>query len=247
MDRPFVQTLIKDFGFAPFDMAIMQPTLLPLSNCVQDVKHHPEGEVDKHTLIVLARMFEIIERDNLHGETELLMWTALMHDIGKPDTTVVQEDGKITAKGHAERGEEIVLEVMPTVGHRAVFTARVGRLVRFHMHRCFTLSDKTVRKMIKELDGDMRLLLALMEADTTGRDNTSKSFQTFQDFKAQVIRVASTPEPEERVTVQHEITGDTLLAWDVKPGKEFGFKLTKARVMFDSGETLDAIKIAVTQ
>lgn len=61
----------------------------------QASKYHPEGNVYRHTAVVLGHVTWAAR----HNKGALVM-AALFHDIGKPQTTVVHEDGRITAYGH---------------------------------------------------------------------------------------------------------------------------------------------------
>jgi HD superfamily phosphodiesterase len=41
---------------------------------------------------------------------------ALLHDIGKPETTTVQEDGGITSHGHAKSGADLAEKILEQLG-----------------------------------------------------------------------------------------------------------------------------------
>ena len=79
------------------------PELKAMIGCPQPAKYHPEGDVWTHTLHVCDEMAAL-------GGDHVDMFIALLHDIGKKDTTKVYEDGKITAYGHAEHGFTLARE-----------------------------------------------------------------------------------------------------------------------------------------
>ena len=78
------------FDTYPFSM------LLRLKTTGQSPKHHPEGSVWNHTLLVVD---EAARRRRESADARVFMWAALLHDIGKPDTTR-NRNGKITAYNH---------------------------------------------------------------------------------------------------------------------------------------------------
>ncbi|WP_428655325.1 AAA family ATPase [Runella sp.] len=77
-----------------------------MKNTPQDVRHHAEGDVAIHTQMVLDALNELPDYQNLSPESQEILWAAaLMHDMEKRSTTVLENDGRITSKGHAKKGE----------------------------------------------------------------------------------------------------------------------------------------------
>src|SRR5690606_9832123 len=82
------------------------PQLKLLADTPQDPHHHGEGDVWTHTQMVLNAL--ISEKDYAAASEEdrfALFYTALLHDIAKPATTVIDEiTGRISQPGHSRRG-----------------------------------------------------------------------------------------------------------------------------------------------
>jgi predicted HD phosphohydrolase len=76
----------------------------------QPAKYHPEGDVFTHTAIVYASMKFATRGDA--GSAALKM-AAVFHDIGKVATTVVHDNGKITAYGHEHESVRIFDKYQP--------------------------------------------------------------------------------------------------------------------------------------
>lgn len=74
--------------------------------CPQEPDFHAEGDVWTHTKMVMEWLVNSNEYQRLNSEKqEILFFTALMHDIGKPFVTTLDNDsGRITSKGHSARG-----------------------------------------------------------------------------------------------------------------------------------------------
>lgn len=70
--------------------------LAKLKHVEQSKKHHPEGNVWNHTMMVVDEAAKIREHCN---NSMVVMWASLLHDIGKPDTTKVRK-GRITSYDH---------------------------------------------------------------------------------------------------------------------------------------------------
>jgi poly(A) polymerase len=85
-------------------MRVVLPELERLKGCEQPPQFHPEGDVFKHTRIML---------ELLPAEVSLpLVFSVLFHDIGKPPTYSVDETGRIRFNGHDRVGAEMTELVM---------------------------------------------------------------------------------------------------------------------------------------
>lgn len=80
------------------------PELEALQGCEQPPQFHPEGDVFKHTRIMLGLLPPEV--------TVPLVFSVLFHDIGKPSTASVDADGRIRFSGHDKLGAEMTEEVM---------------------------------------------------------------------------------------------------------------------------------------
>jgi poly(A) polymerase len=113
-------------GLALADRLGLLPAVLPELSALHDVEqsHFHHKDVYGHTLEVLERLVEIeseatgklraVLDEPLADELtrgEALRFGALLHDIGKPATAHVREDGRVTFLGHDRLGEEMVRQV----------------------------------------------------------------------------------------------------------------------------------------
>ena len=117
------------FDEHPFTM------LKKLIDTKQSPIHHPEGSVWNHTIMVLD---EAAKRKGNSKDARVFMWAALLHDIGKPDTTKIRK-GKITSYGHDEKGSELVKLFLKDFTDDHDFIDKVSALVRFHMQILFVV------------------------------------------------------------------------------------------------------------
>ena len=93
--------LLRDSGL----LAHVLPEMMLTIGCEQSPEYHPEGDVYKHIRLMLDSM-------SADAAAEL-PWTILLHDIAKPATASVGEDGRIHNYGHDKLGaemSEVILE-----------------------------------------------------------------------------------------------------------------------------------------
>lgn len=137
-------------------LAVFAPELLAMVGVEQNQYH--AYTVWEHCLLALA-----LVPPELH-----LRLAALLHDVGKPHTVSVDDEGNRHFYRHEQVGAEIAdgflerLRVENRVRERAV------RLVRFHMdlHLEDRMSDSAIRRMISRIGLDlMPDLLELRRAD----------------------------------------------------------------------------------
>ena len=138
----------------------------------QDPIHHAEGDVAIHTNMVLNALGSSIEFKLLEKQQQELLWAAgLMHDIEKRSTTI-EENGRITSRGHAKKGEyttrQLLYQDILTPFH---IREQIAALVRYHGLPLWIMDKPNPTKALVEasLRVDMQLLALLARADALGR------------------------------------------------------------------------------
>ncbi|MBT1707185.1 AAA family ATPase [Fulvivirgaceae bacterium PWU5] len=138
----------------------------------QDSIHHAEGDVAIHTRMVLEALQAMPQYQLLSPQQQQILWAAaLLHDVEKRSTTQ-QEGDRITAPGHARRGERTAREILYTqVSTPFVIREQVAALVRYHGLPLWILEKPDPIKTLLEasLRVQMPLLALLAEADARGR------------------------------------------------------------------------------
>jgi putative nucleotidyltransferase with HDIG domain len=151
--------------------------LATLAGTPQDPIHHAEGDVLTHTRMVAEALVHMEPwRALAPGERAALFLAALLHDIGKPATTEVAADGRITAPGHARIGavkSRALLWGDDGIGAPLAFHARelVVALVRFHGLPLWFLERSDIARAVlpTSLRVPLSLVALLAEADVRGR------------------------------------------------------------------------------
>lgn len=159
------------------------PALRLLEQTPQDPHYHAEGNVWIHTRMVVEALMRGPEYGSA-GEDErfILFYAALLHDIAKPATTVIDPDsGRIGQPGHSKRGAIDARILCWHAGVPFALREHICRIITVHQLPFFALAgnknglsaEYLVRKLSHELD--LRLLAAVAQADMEGRDFVGKA------------------------------------------------------------------------
>jgi len=143
----------------------------------QSPVYHAEGDVLIHTRMVVEALLQHPAWQELPSfERQLLFVSALLHDVGKPDCTRVEEDGRITSRGHARKGEYMTrneLFLGTALSAPVPFSAReyIAKLVRYHGLPLQFLDNFTPERSVMAASQSVRLdhLALLSEVDVRGR------------------------------------------------------------------------------
>jgi predicted kinase len=93
------------------------PDLRTLETCPQDPEYHAEGNVLIHTQMVCAALVSNPAWQQLPPIERSILFTAvLFHDIAKPSTTQLGEDGRWHARGHGKKGGGMVRSLLAEMG-----------------------------------------------------------------------------------------------------------------------------------
>lgn len=149
----------------PFNM------LNKLKMTEQSPKHHPEGSVWNHTMLVIDEAAKV---KDISQDKKVFMWAALLHDIGKPDTTMLRK-GRITSYDHDKLGAELAVRFLTVFIKDAAFVKKVSTLVRWHMQILFVVNNlpfADIKGMKKSIDINEVALFGF--CDRMGRTNAER-------------------------------------------------------------------------
>lgn len=185
---------------------IILPEVLPLRGCPQPANFHPEGDVYRHTRLMLSML--------PRGCAETLAFGVLFHDIAKPECFALDEaTGKMTYYGHTDRGAEVAAEALRRLKRPRFVQDRVAYLVRYHLRMTMAprMRPATLKRMLAEDGFDE--LLELSRIDALG----SNSYLGFYHFCRRVRAEAAAVETPHRPL----IAGNDLIRLGFTPGPIF--------------------------
>jgi tRNA nucleotidyltransferase (CCA-adding enzyme) len=199
------------------------PELHTLVGCEQEPEWHPEGDVWVHTLHCMDAFAR--ERTGNEWEDLVVGFAVLCHDLGKPMTTVIGEDGRIRSPLHEPRGEQPTRTFLSRLSNQVELHEQVVPLVRRHLTpRTFykdQASDGAIRRLANKVKRIDRLV-RVAAADIAGRPPRNDEFPEGPWLlkRAEELKVKdSVPKPI--------ILGRHLIQKGMKPGADFGPILKK--------------------
>ncbi|WP_291670061.1 HD domain-containing protein [Clostridium sp.] len=110
--------------------------LISLEKIEQSPKHHPEGDVWVHTMMVVDKGSSY--RDYVEDK-KVFMWALLLHDLGKRSTTKLR-NGRWTSYDHDKVGRKDAYDFLSYFNLSEEFKGKVSILVRYHMHLLFIMN-----------------------------------------------------------------------------------------------------------
>ena len=187
-------------------MRAILPEIEPMKGCLQPEQFHPEGDVFKHTRLMLELLPENVSPP--------LVLAVLFHDIAKPATATVDETGRIRFNAHDRIGAEMTEKIMERLRFsRAEIDATV-EMVRQHM----VFKDvpnmrvaKLKRFMARPTFDDE---LELHRVDCASSHRMMENYDFLLGKKEEFANEPIIPPPLVR--------GDDLIALGLKPGPKFG-------------------------
>jgi putative nucleotidyltransferase with HDIG domain len=148
------------------------PWVQKLEECPQDPIHHAEGNVWIHTEMVLNTLSTMAEWRQLPEEEQRIVYLGcLLHDVAKPVTTKVEDDGRVTARGHSRRGEIMARKILWELGLPFQQREQVCGLIRFHQIPFYLIERDDAQRLAAEISLVTRCdwLAMVAEADIRGR------------------------------------------------------------------------------
>ena len=197
-----------------YETGITEQVLPEFDLCMHTEQHNPHHcyGVGEHIL----HSMEAIAPD------KVLRLTMLLHDIGKPQTMVMDENGISHNKGHSERGEIMAREILRRLRYDNDTVTKVTRLIRVHDLK-MEPTGKAVRRAMNRIGSEyFPMLFQVWEADLAAQSDydREKKLQRIQEIRDLYQEIVAR---DEAVSLKDlAITGKDLIALGEKPGKGLG-------------------------
>lgn len=165
-----------------------------LQDLPQNQLWHKEGDAFTHTCLVTQCMLDYINKQNtpkyLDPEyRQILVYSALFHDLGKAGTTELGEDGLYHCKGHAIESSKIAQNfMMQYLCLNEYVMGAIISLVRYHMQPLYIMTSKDPKKALLKLLNNLYgisiyelLLLKFCDSEGSWQENPDNYVQTLTD------------------------------------------------------------------
>ena len=145
--------MLDDIGM----LKIILPELKATQHIEQPKPYH-DNDVFEHTMNVLDKI-----KPDL-----LLRISALLHDIGKPETKS-ENNGKISFIGHETKSAQLAKQILTRLKYSVDFIKQVTFLIENHMYPKMytkTWKDSSIRKFAYKIDSNLENIEELNIADS---------------------------------------------------------------------------------
>lgn len=221
---------------AQIDHLDVFPPIAALRDVPQDPRWHPEGDVYVHTMQVVDCAAEIAAGLSESG-SERLLFAALCHDLGKPETTTV-EKGRIRSIGHEGVGAKRTREWLDDLRLPGRTVQAVEALVAHHLapaqFATQNAGPRAYRRLARKLAPSGVTLVELervARADHLGRSTAGSPVGRFEAGTlfleaAEAAQVREAPRPL-------VVRASALIARGIEPGPELGRLLARCQTLQD--------------
>ncbi len=185
------------------------PEVDSMQGVEQPPRFHPEGDVWRHTLMML----EILSEEKKPNVNPALAWGALLHDVGKPVSRTEDENG-VHFYGHVQLGGKIADEIMQRLKFSRAQKETVLNLI--HQHMVFMNVQKMRPSRLKRFlrMPDFDLHLELHRLDCLASHGMLDNYEFCRDQLRNIT--------VEELHPLRLLTGDDLIALGFAPGKIIG-------------------------
>jgi poly(A) polymerase len=184
-------------------LKVLLPEIEALKGTRQSPDYHPEGDVFKHTMLLLG---------HLQAPTETLAYGCLLHDVAKP--LCFRQDGeRVTFYGHTDKGAVMAEDILKRLKRGRAVWERVSYLVHNHLRHVQAphMRLSTLKRFLRE-DGIEELLeLARIDALSSSGD-----LSHYQFCKERLDRLE-----EEEIRPAPLVRGGDLIEMGFEPGPMF--------------------------
>ena len=181
------------------------PEIVAMKGVTQHPEYHPEGDVFEHTVLMLSHM--------AFPDAELA-WAILLHDVGKPLTKSMGDDGVEHFYTHERKSAELAENVLKRFRFPTRSIASIVHAVRQHMRYAHVQEMRPAKWKRLIAEETFPLELELHRTDCISSHKIMSSFTFLLDKMNEQPNEIKLPPPL--------VTGKDLIALGMKPGPEFG-------------------------
>ncbi len=206
------------------------PPLAPLAGLEQNNFHHLDAF--DHTLAVVEALDQFCQKNPLAitpptcADRILLKWVALLHDTGKALTKTVDPDtGTIHFYGHERFSAHLARETLAGFALGKEFLMRLSRLIENHLRPLLlnlnNAKEKSLRRLVFDLEGDLDLLLlhALADLEATRGRAPGPRLEALSNLSRRLREIYHL---ERANFIKPLISGKDLIALGLEPGPAIG-------------------------
>lgn len=197
-----------------YETGITSQILPELDLCMETPQNNPHhcytvGEHILHSMLA-------VEAD------KVLRLGMLFHDIGKPQTMTVDEEGITHNKNHPAVGAEMTREILRRLKFDNDTTDKVTKLVLYHDQE-IAATKAGVRRALNRMGGEIFAMMFAVRRADMGAQSDYQREEKMQSLAYIERLYREVKEQGDAVSLKDlAITGSDLIAQGMKPGKQVG-------------------------
>lgn len=197
------------------DLGLLQellPEISALRGVEQPKKYHPEGDVWVHTMLML---------DKLSVRDSATAWSVLLHDVGKPPTFSIDENGIERFQRHSHVGADMAEDILTRLKCSKRFIETVKASVYNHMSFAHLqdMRASTLRRLMAR--ESLPIELELHRVDCASSHRISENYVFLLDKIREFADQPILPDPF--------VSGRDVMELGVSEGPEIGRLLHEIR------------------
>lgn len=197
-----------------YELGVTKVILPEFDKCMETAQNNPHHMYNVGDHIISSM-------ENIRAD-KVLRLTMLMHDIAKPATITVDDDGVCHFKGHSELGVQMAHSIFRRLKFDRDTMDRACNLIRYHDDR-FPATPKAVRRAMNRVGVDeFPYLMEVRYADTMAQSMyyREEKLQLIEDTKKLYEEILA---KKDCVTLKDlAVNGKDLISLGVTPGKKIG-------------------------
>ena len=156
-----------------------------------------------------------------------LRWSALLHDIAKPQTKAFSEENGWSFHGHEVLGGKMAVNIFKTLKLPLDQPLQyVRKLIFLHLRPIALtkeeITDSAVRRLLFEAGDDIDDLIILCHSDITSK-NEAKIARYINNLETLKLKIKEVEERDHIKNFQPPITGEIIMeTYDLKPSRVIG-------------------------
>lgn len=189
------------------------PEIEALARVEQSPRHHSEGNVFEHTMLVLDEAAELRHRA---VQPLPFMMSALVHDFGKIVATEVI-DGEIHAYSHETKGTPMIKDFLHRITNEKNLIRYVVNMAELHMRpNMLAAQGSTVKASNRMFDLSLEPYDLILLSVADGRGSIAEcGYVSNEDFLLERLAIFN------ELMSRPYVTGDDLIKSGFKPDKYF--------------------------
>lgn len=149
---------------------------------------------------------------------------ALFHDVGKPDTRKIEDDGTVSFHGHEQLGAKMTTRILKELGYDKELASQVGRLVGLSgaTKGSQGWGEAAIRRFDKEAGELLEDLLDFVVEDVTSRHQVNHD-RVKTEIATLWRRIREVRAADEAAKWRPVVSGDEIMErYGLRPGKQVG-------------------------